>query len=320
MPSILKVRDENGNFTDIPAIRGKDGKSAYEQAKEGGYKGTEQEFIALLNGLTSTDDADHYSDFDNPHKVTAEQTGAIPENYYVSADLNEELLNGSQKMIVCAYSEGTINTPFKEGLTLCSHGMVITNAYVPEYATQLCIPSGFSEIFIRSISGNIITAWRKAVDTEWRDNMYFELYENIYPLVNKIPDIEADVNQANEAIENMASMELLWENASPTSAFLAQTIAIDLSSYDGVLIIYKGGANWKYSSGIITRKYWEDIRFEASQDYYYRRSFRCSDEGFNAPDKGIIAKMYSGGSFDTVNEETGSKIVPLAIYGVKGVK
>ena len=37
---ILHIRDENGNFIPITAIRGAEGKSAYEQAKEGGYKGT----------------------------------------------------------------------------------------------------------------------------------------------------------------------------------------------------------------------------------------------------------------------------------------
>lgn len=53
---ILQVRDKDGNFVSIPAIegaRGERGKSAYEQAKEGGYEGTEEEFIALLNGLES---------------------------------------------------------------------------------------------------------------------------------------------------------------------------------------------------------------------------------------------------------------------------
>ncbi len=51
MGSVLKVRDENGIFIDIPAIRGRDGKSAYEQAVEGGYTGTEEEFITLLASL-----------------------------------------------------------------------------------------------------------------------------------------------------------------------------------------------------------------------------------------------------------------------------
>lgn len=43
--AILKLRDKNGNIIEIPAIRGK---SAYEYAKEGGYTGTEADFIKDL--------------------------------------------------------------------------------------------------------------------------------------------------------------------------------------------------------------------------------------------------------------------------------
>lgn len=65
---ILQIRDENGNFVSIPAVKGDDGKSAYEQAKEGGYTGTEEEFISLLNNLTAREQIptselqDHLSD------------------------------------------------------------------------------------------------------------------------------------------------------------------------------------------------------------------------------------------------------------------
>lgn len=47
MKAILKIRDKDGNFVDFPAIAGK---SAYDYAVEGGYQGTEEEFIAFLNG------------------------------------------------------------------------------------------------------------------------------------------------------------------------------------------------------------------------------------------------------------------------------
>ena len=43
--AILKLKDENGNIIDIPSIRGK---SAYEYAQEGGYTGTEADFIKDL--------------------------------------------------------------------------------------------------------------------------------------------------------------------------------------------------------------------------------------------------------------------------------
>lgn len=46
--AVLRVRDKNGNVTEIPAIRGKDGKSAYQSAVEGGYSGTEADFYAAL--------------------------------------------------------------------------------------------------------------------------------------------------------------------------------------------------------------------------------------------------------------------------------
>lgn len=46
--AILRVRDENGNSVEIPAIIGPAGKSAYEYAKDGGYNGTEEEFESKL--------------------------------------------------------------------------------------------------------------------------------------------------------------------------------------------------------------------------------------------------------------------------------
>lgn len=52
--AILKVKDADGNIYDIPAIRGergKDGKSAYEYAQEGGYTGTEEDFMKDLASI-----------------------------------------------------------------------------------------------------------------------------------------------------------------------------------------------------------------------------------------------------------------------------
>ena len=43
--SILRFKDDNGNIIDIPALRGK---SAYQYAQEGGFKGTEAEFMERI--------------------------------------------------------------------------------------------------------------------------------------------------------------------------------------------------------------------------------------------------------------------------------
>lgn len=175
MPT-LQIRDKDGNFIPIHAIKGDDGKSAYEQAKEGGYQGTEEEFIALLNSLpnlmvnlTSTEDDEqdyneHLSNFNNPHQVTADQTGAVPKAYYVSADLNTELQSGGNKITVCSYNAETLNTPYKEGVTVFAHGMVITNAHTSQYGTQLCMPSGDKHTFIRAFNKQGVTAWEQVAD------------------------------------------------------------------------------------------------------------------------------------------------------------
>ena len=161
---ILQIRDKDGNFIPINAIKGDDGKSAYEQAKEGGYQGTEQDFIAFLNGVLNAVNAieldeDHIADRNNPHQVKAEQTGAISKHYPTSADLNTELKKGDNTVTICCYYGDTLNTPYKEGKTACTHGMVMTNAHSTEYGTQFCLPSGDNRTFIRSVSGGQISAW-----------------------------------------------------------------------------------------------------------------------------------------------------------------
>lgn len=76
MPSVLKIRDKGGNFVGINAIRGLNGKSAYEQAVEGGYDGTESQFILALSEYESMQM--HIATDGNPHETTAEEVGAVP--------------------------------------------------------------------------------------------------------------------------------------------------------------------------------------------------------------------------------------------------
>ena len=165
MSSVLKIKDGSGNWIDIETIKGEDGKSAYEQAKEGGFTGTEAEFIAFLNGLLNPvsviDETaeDHIADKNNPHGVTANQTGAIPEVYYTSTDLNFELQQGGTKMTVCSYNSTTLNSPYKEGATVFAHGMVITNSNTSQYGVQLCLPSGDNAIYIRRLNKQGASAW-----------------------------------------------------------------------------------------------------------------------------------------------------------------
>lgn len=86
MGNALKIRDKDGNFVGIPAISGADGKSAYQYAVDGGFQGTEEDFMMLLGALGGNpaqvsvldDYEEHLGAKNNPHKVTAAQVGALP--------------------------------------------------------------------------------------------------------------------------------------------------------------------------------------------------------------------------------------------------
>jgi hypothetical protein len=185
MSGVLKIRDASGNFVPINAIRGA---SAYEQAVSGGFKGSEEDFIRILNGYLGGVEARHLADTNNPHNVTAEQVGAVPEVYEYSEDLNNELMQGGDKMTICAYTSSTRNSPYSEGTSNYSQGMVITNAYSGQCATQICIPAGEPHIYIRNLGNGSAGKW-------------VELYSE---LESKIALLESNV----EYIAKMTGVEL----------------------------------------------------------------------------------------------------------------
>ena len=112
---ILRVKDSNGNWVDIPSIvgpkgdtgatgpqgpqgeigpagadgaqgpAGANGKSAYQYAQEGGYTGTEAEFAAKLAQKMPTT-------LPNPNALTF--TGAVTGSYDGSAPLEVEISSG----------------------------------------------------------------------------------------------------------------------------------------------------------------------------------------------------------------------------------
>lgn len=65
----------NNTFIPIKTIKGKDGKSAYECAVEGGFIGTYEEFCQAIAELMPN--TEHTLNQKNPHAVTAEQVGSL---------------------------------------------------------------------------------------------------------------------------------------------------------------------------------------------------------------------------------------------------
>ena len=123
----------------------------------------------------------------------------------------------------------------------------------------------------------------------------------------------------------IVSMDLLWENASPTSSFGAQTISLDLQQYTHVLIIYSA-KYWNGSAESLGRKS-ETIEvgqtgvlsyggMGSSGAYYTHNSIRAAN---TTTTEVVFGKNYTS----VLNGAPGSdnaNVIPTAIYGIKGIQ
>lgn len=115
------------------------------------------------------------------------------------------------------------------------------------------------------------------------------------------------------------SKKLLWANASPTSTFSTQTINVDLSEYDELEIEYKSSTGSAYSNIIKTNVGRGGFMFsfagqnESGNLTLNYRSFTSSKTNveFNV----AYSKNVTGAT-----QTTATYIIPVAIYGVKGVQ
>lgn len=102
-------------------------------------------------------------------------------------------------------------------------------------------------------------------------------------------------------------IKLLWENSSPSSNFSAQTIPLDLSSYDGALIIARIATNSDATGaffGFIGQEPTITIKGATSNTIYGRRSI-ISNSGVE------FLQGYAGATSGSGNA------IPIQIYGIK---
>lgn len=105
--------------------------------------------------------------------------------------------------------------------------------------------------------------------------------------------------------------KLLWENASPTSDFAAQTIALDLSGYDAVYIEAVRSTNSKVISGrtmVSVGGLSGFLMGTTDQLTMIRREVKATTTG-------VVVSAYTSAN----NSNGTSNEIPYRIYGIKGV-
>lgn len=105
---VLKIYDENHNPIPIPAIKGADGKSAYESAQDGGYTGTETQFNSDLANVSAKADKPTI-------KTTMDAVAAVNTQYFLGTQSTVSITIPStagigQEILVCFTSGSTAAT------------------------------------------------------------------------------------------------------------------------------------------------------------------------------------------------------------------
>lgn len=118
--------------------------------------------------------------------------------------------------------------------------------------------------------------------------------------------------------DSKTSIKPLWENASPSSQFAPQTISLDLSGYNLIVIEYKRGYNLERTLFCIHNAIGNGVATDPqtntdSQLLLTSRLLTASTTGitFNAANR-----QYAG---ETKRTDNNGYLIPVRIYGIKGV-
>ena len=116
-----------------------------------------------------------------------------------------------------------------------------------------------------------------------------------------------------------SSMDLLWENPDPTSSFAAQTVSIDLSSYDSILIFFRMATTTTYgdySTSVIGSG---ETNFSAIGDLSAAAIPMIRQRHYTPTSTGVTfgssyQKVATDGAAPSVNNTVS---IPYRIWGIK---
>ena len=121
-------------------------------------------------------------------------------------------------------------------------------------------------------------------------------------------------------LDDIGLADLLWTNASPTSSFATQTVQIDLTNYDAVIIFsHSSNTGTVIAQNTIAIKGYTEsfvmkhVAFSGTNVIVYTRNSYISEEGVQFSD---ATSQAQGGSSTTAN----TTLIPYKIYGIKGVQ
>lgn len=143
--------------------------------------------------------------------------------------------------------------------------------------------------------------------------------------------VNSDGSLKQVAVEDagLMRMDLLWENASPTSAFAAQTISLfkDVTDYDMFAIEIRRATSFNVDDAInqfvVPNGYGTNYTYQLNAKfasanatlYSYGRSFYFADST-----SVYFYEAYYHATNATTTTVNNANVIPIAIYGIKGIQ
>lgn len=150
---------------------------------------------------------------------------------------------------------------------------------------------------------------------------------------SRIEDIDASVDLAvGNAVTEMEAaianaghieMELLWENAAPTSQFAPQTIEVDLSNYSMIIMTFKSYVSYDYKglTAIFKKGDAAVVCVNSSGSGINGGALWASNRIITASDdNGITVGQGTYVPYSGTPAVRNDSLLPYQIYGIKGVK
>lgn len=240
---------------------------------------------------------EHAANKENPHEVTAAQVGAAAEEHEHSAN---DITSGTMPVA----RGGTGRATHTSNAVLTGNGTnAVKNVATANGAMYATAANGAPKFGTLPIAQGG-TGATTAADALKKLGLTATAAELNY--------MDGATGNVQAQLDGKVTITKLWENASPASSFAAQTISLDLSAYD-YLIIYGSYQNDTIIIGPATfiKVGLNGVLHASAGLAENQRSRR-----FKTTTTGV--EFSTGRNANSGNEAAGA-CVPMCIYGVKGV-
>ena len=209
-------------------------------------------------------------------------------------------------LVASSYAEPNVGYRFKQMVRVCTNGT--WGAWVDNSPTAFA-PTSHKHDFLVDV-GNASYRPGMQYSGSPTNPTYMAVWEYNQSANGTQPNVLVRAIEAEKAraLIGAVGCKLLWENASPTSSFAAQTVSLTLKDYEFVMIESELGSTFCKVGN-------STVMFSHNTYYPSRRTVSVTTSGVTFGE----GLKYTSCPGDSVASDKNAVCIPRIIYGFKGV-